>query len=61
MFIYIFIYVWDVIGRKYKKMGIVVVFGKGNWEIEERDGKEIYFVLYIFCNFLNLVFGVFII
>lgn len=57
---YTLIYAWDVTGRKHKKMGTVVVFGKGNWETEERDGKEIYLALYTFCNFLNLVLGAFI-
>lgn len=37
---YTLIYAWDVTGRKHKKMGTVVVFGKGNWETGRKGWKR---------------------
>lgn len=53
---YAHIYIWDVTGRKHKKVLTVTAFGKGNWETGEKGGKEIYLSPYTGLNPLDLVF-----
>lgn len=52
---YAHIYIWDVTGRKHKKMVTVTAFGKGNWEIGEKGWKrDLFFTLYCFEPFGSL-------